>query len=304
MKANIKLIIAKLIKYGPLGFIVAVFYKIYSLILVNYYSDLKLVYGLNQTEKRDKKVIVSLTSYPERFSTLHLCIKSLLRQSYKPDKIILYLGDDSAPESVSDNILSLLPFGLEIEHCTGNLKPHKKYFYSMQKYPDDIIITVDDDTLYKKNLVLSLVQSYHRHPNAVSARHVIKMLKDRNGKLVSSKEFLKKNRKEKFPSLQLIAIGVGGILYPPHCLPRDTFDVDAIINLCLNADDIWLKFMEIKKKVPVVWVPSYGLSVREITIPNTQGTALYLTNTGFVCKNDDYIACLSKYFSINLADYC
>ena len=44
----------------------------------------------------EDKVIVSLTSYPARFDTIHLCIKSLMYQTIKPDKIILWLGSDSA----------------------------------------------------------------------------------------------------------------------------------------------------------------------------------------------------------------
>ena len=44
---------------------------------------------------RQQKIIVSLTSYPKRFRYLHLTVKSLLLQTVKPDKIILYLGDDA-----------------------------------------------------------------------------------------------------------------------------------------------------------------------------------------------------------------
>ena len=42
------------------------------------------------TEKRDEVVIVSLTSYPARISYVYLAIKSLMLQSYKPDRIILW----------------------------------------------------------------------------------------------------------------------------------------------------------------------------------------------------------------------
>ena len=45
-------------------------------------------FGLNN-QYRDKKVIVSLTSFPERISELKYTIFSLLNQSFKPDKILL-----------------------------------------------------------------------------------------------------------------------------------------------------------------------------------------------------------------------
>ena len=39
----------------------------------------------------DKELIVSLTSYPKRFDILPITIQSLLNQTVKPDRIILWL---------------------------------------------------------------------------------------------------------------------------------------------------------------------------------------------------------------------
>lgn len=38
-----------------------------------------------------------------------------------------------------------------------------------------------------------------------------------------------------------MAVGVGGILYPPSCLDKRAFDINKIQELCIGADDIWLK---------------------------------------------------------------
>lgn len=297
-------IIKKYRSEGARGVLVAVIRKICVVALTIYFDRAKPRFGLNKTEVRDKKVIISLTSYTARFSMLHICIKSLLRQSFKPDKIILYLGDDASEGQVSENILKLLPFGLEIAHRSDNLKPHKKYLYAMQEHPDDIVITVDDDIIYEKNLVLSLIESYKRYPNAVSARRVHKMLKDENGILVSYMSFHGECRTERTPSFQLLATCGAGALYPPKCLPALAFDKYLIKKLCLNADDIWLKFMQLKNNVPVVWVYSSVFHNALITIPNTQDTALCITNTGDQCENDVFISRLEEYFSISLADYC
>ncbi|MDR2569113.1 MAG: hypothetical protein LBD23_02290 [Oscillospiraceae bacterium] len=299
-----KKIILKCKELGIKYFVFYIFYRIFAQILFIYLSISKPKYGLNQITNREKKIIVSLTSYPARFHTLHICIKSLLWQSIKPDKIILYLGEDSAINQLSKKILYLTQFGLEIEHRSDNLKPHKKYFYVMQEYPDDIVITVDDDTIYDRRLISSLLQSYEQYPNAVSAKCVRALVKDKDGNLASYMDFSLVNRIVTQPSMQFLAIGVGGVLYPPYCIMNDAFDVEKIKNLCLNADDIWLKFMEIKNNVPVVWVPSYGLHTKFITIPNTQDTALYKTNAGYTVDNDIYIQNLEELYSINLVDYC
>ena len=37
----------------------------------------------------------------------------------------------------------------------------------MQKYPYDIIITIDDDIIYEKNTVELLYKSYLKYPNEI-----------------------------------------------------------------------------------------------------------------------------------------
>lgn len=62
--------------------------------------------GLNVGEIRKEKVIVSLTSYGRRVSdTVYYTLISLLRQTYKPDAIILWLdyenwNDEKIPRRV------------------------------------------------------------------------------------------------------------------------------------------------------------------------------------------------------------
>ena len=45
--------------------------------------------GVDDKKKNEMKVIISLTSYPDRFVTLDICLKSLLWQRVKPNRIIL-----------------------------------------------------------------------------------------------------------------------------------------------------------------------------------------------------------------------
>ena len=54
--------------------------------------------GLNTTEQRPRKIIASLTSYPARINIVPYVIASILNQTMKPDKIILWLGNDRFPD--------------------------------------------------------------------------------------------------------------------------------------------------------------------------------------------------------------
>ena len=248
-----------------------------------------------------RRIIVSLTSFPARFSTLDICIKSLFAQSLRPDKIVLYLGKDSDDIALPQQLLKLQQYGLEIKRGYADVRPHKKYLFAMQEYPDDIIITADDDLMYHPAMIESLVASYKKYPNAVSARRVHRIT-SRNGVLEPYDAFDKCWTKETEPSHILLSTNGAGSLFPPGILPQEAFDIDAIKRLCLDADDIWIKFMLIKKGVPVVWVKSRHSMPDEI--PHTQHVALYKTNTDKEDSNNDRcIHNLEEYLGIHLADY-
>jgi hypothetical protein len=93
-----------------------------------------LTWALNR-EARDRKITVSLTSYPARFATLDIVLKRLMDQTMKPDRLILYLDDHIPPSQVPEAVRDLARFGLEIQFVPYDLKPHKKYFFAMQAFP-------------------------------------------------------------------------------------------------------------------------------------------------------------------------
>ena len=78
------------------------------------------------SEEREEQVIVSLTSYPARISYVHLAIKSLMLQSYKPDRIILWLAEEQFPDKkLPKKLTDLCQYGLEIiwmQDIYGNKK--------------------------------------------------------------------------------------------------------------------------------------------------------------------------------------
>lgn len=208
--------------------------------------------GLNK-KLRERKIIVSLTSYPARINSVVIVLGILLRQTVKPDKIVLYLASDQFRDKKLPLWLRLqVRCGIEIMFCR-DLKPHKKYFYAMQKYPDDIIITVDDDVYYDKDLIKSLYLSYQRHPDAVSAARTHLITFDRNSQINSYLDWGKKYSEiiDK-PNIRLCATGVGGVIYPPHCMHGELFNEEKIKKLCLTADDLWLKIMQLMNNTAVV----------------------------------------------------
>lgn len=233
------------------------------------------------------KVIVSLTSFPARIDKVHLAIRSLVLQTRKPDMIILWLAKTQFPngeEDLPDKLLNYKKLGLTIEWCEDDLRPHKKYFYAMQKYPYDVVVTVDDDLIYEVNMIELLFQSYLQFPYAVSCMRTHLITENNSGHIAEYSEWIKEySGIVNTPSFRLFATSGAGTLYPPFCMNSNLFNMNDIKTLCINADDLWLKIMQVLNNTPVVLVrPNKRLNY----IEGTQDIALREDNLN--AKGNDH----------------
>lgn len=255
--------------------------------------------GLNK-EKRENEIIVSLTSYPKRFPTLYIVLRAIFNQSMKADRVILYLDEDVKDSDIPKELMDMKAYGLEIEKRSVNMKPHKKYYYAIKENPDAIVITIDDDMIYEKTLIENLMKSYQKNPKCVHAKRVHRILK-KDGCLLPYNDWEFEYTASDKPRMDLIATGIGGVLYPPHLFKEELFNLDNIEKLCLKADDIWLKFMEIYSEIPVCYAK--GEYIHPCCILETQETALFDDNVE-KNMNDEYILNMEEAYNIHLSDYC
>lgn len=215
-----------------------------------YYEIIKKEFGLN-TKKREKKIIISLTTIPTRINKIKLVVSRMMSQTILPDEINLYIDSSQKEQFLfDDDLQNLIRLGLKI-NFVRDIGPHTKYFYALQNYRNDIVITIDDDIIYSHKLIETLIDSYKKYPNKISANIVTNYVFGKNGELLSSLEWRQKltygvGKRES------IAYGVGGVLYPPYTMPDETFDEKKIRELCLFADDLWLKVIENKYNIEVV----------------------------------------------------
>ncbi len=110
------------------------------------------------------KLVVSLTSFPKRICTIHLVIESILRQSLRPNKVLLYLSKEQFGDTVDESnlpkrLLALQKKGLEIIMVDGDLRSYKKFYYAFKDYPDSLVVTVDDDIIYNTDLIRTLFEA-------------------------------------------------------------------------------------------------------------------------------------------------
>ncbi len=241
------------------------------------------------------RTIVSLTSYPARIEYVYKTIQSLIDQSVKPDLVILWLSEEEFDISNKELPKSLSKIQNEdvfvVRWIKGNLKSHKKYFYVLQEYGNEIVITVDDDKIYSKNMIRDLLLSYQENPRCVSARVVRNILVNENGELdYNNWDEEVREYSESVYKRELLAIGAGGVLYPPHCSNEEWFNTKLIELYAGNQDDIWLKYQEIRDGIRVAHAKN---DFSDITIDGTQENALYLANL-VGNKNNETIDALDR----------
>lgn len=183
-----------------------------------------------------KKLIISLTSYPKRFRTLPLVLNSLINQSIKADKIILWI-EKKDKEKIPSQILNFKEIQLEI--CENDLFSYKKIIPALKKYKNCYIITFDDDVIYFRNSVEKLVKESKKYPKDIIANCIHKI------KFINSFPIRYKlwSRNYKKQTKHAFFTGGAGVLFPPNCFYKDVSKKNFFMKITPAADDIWLNWM-------------------------------------------------------------
>lgn len=222
--------------------IVSPFVEIYCLNRWKKFSKKRNYLGINKSERKIP-IIVSMTTFPDRIENVHLVIKSLLVQSFKPDKIILWLAEEQFPNKINDlpnNLLKLQQYGLSISWCS-DIRSYKKLIPTIKNYPNSFIITADDDIYYHPKMIERLFREYKRDPQSIHCHRVTKFYLENNEFKAISGGYDVYNH----PSFLNKLTGGSGTLYPPNSLYKDICRQDLFMKLAPTNDDVWFWVMAI-----------------------------------------------------------
>lgn len=242
--------------------------------------------------KRDTKIIVSLTTFPGRINTVYKTISTLLTQTLKPDEVVLWLAESQFPnKDLPVSVTDLQQYGLSVKWCE-DIRSYKKLIPSLEEYPDDIIITVDDDLYYAEDTVETLYNSYLKFPEDIHAHRCGQVLlkKDKIADVSMRKLYFSDFKGASYSYRQ---IGYGAVLYPPHSLYGDVLDRKKFTILVPTHDDIWFWFMAVLNNTKIRSVKGYTESVNYVE--NTQQVGLCKINKatnegGSVCDAIDKLS--------------
>ncbi|AEG49669.1 glycosyltransferase [Sphingobium chlorophenolicum L-1] len=223
----------------------------------------------------DAPLIVTLTSYPARFPTLALTLRSLLDQTVQVDKTLLWIAHADM-SLLPEDVIKLQEYGLEIREC-ADIRSYKKLIPSLKMFSNAYLITADDDVYYDKDWLKSFVDCVNTEKrNVISFRSHMAFL-DADGFFMPYEQWHYETAAtaDEGPRAVIFPTGVGGILYPPNSFGDEVFDEESFMSICPHGDDIWFFWMA---KRHGKTHSNIGLKFEQIPWPRTQDTALWNEN--------------------------
>lgn len=112
----------------------------------------------------NERIIATLTSYRGRIADVGKVIFSILQNTLQPYKIVLNLSTDEFPNKEKELPADLLALTstdkFEIFWVKENTKQFKKLIPTLERFPDDIIISIDDDVIYPNHFIETLCKEF------------------------------------------------------------------------------------------------------------------------------------------------
>ena len=255
----------------------------------------------------DSDIVVSLTTHGKRLSeSAPFAIYSLFTQTVLPNRIVLCINQELWNENnLPPLIKRLQKSGLEVVFCK-DVRSHTKLLPALAKYPNNPIITVDDDMLYEPHMIEELVRAYQdSDKHTVYCRQGV-YPKKKNGKFLPYMEWddsphLLDSVQNKLTNC-VSPYGVYGVLYPPHIFDEEIFREDIFLKLAPHTDDIWFWIQEVRCGIKAEVVrPSRQQEDKSVSfleyLEENESSALYFQNC-FGGRNDKEMYALLDYYGM------
>lgn len=213
--------------------------------------------GVSSEKLCEYEVVVSLTTYGRRLYDVAPTIESVMQGSMKPNRIVLWLGEDLREITIPIALQRQQKRGLEICYCK-DIRSYTKLIPTLVKYPEAATITIDDDAIYPYDLVERLVHEHKRFPGNIIANRIHRVKLGKNCLPINYMKWDLLAHCVGDSPLNFLT-GVGGVLYPPHSLDSEVLNEQVFLDICKYADDVWFYAMALKAGTFVRKCPTHDL---------------------------------------------
>jgi hypothetical protein len=237
--------------------------------------------GISITKKTDERVVISVTSYPARFSYLSKTLKTLITQTTKAHSIRVYIeGKDF--HSLDSSLLELRKFGVEFCPTPSGWRAATKLIPEAlrEEVGQELILYLDDEIVYDCQLVENLLYSYEKNPEfdvIFNWGHIVPSWDSEQDCLPSYSNWITTDV-EPSSNSSIVPLGVAGVLIKRGSIPLEIANLEQFKSV--SNDDLWFwchfvqKGLLMKKslidcKPPVYWKGSQEYALWKTNV--TQG---------------------------------
>jgi len=193
--------------------------------------------------------VLSLTSYGPRFKFLIQTFQNIKKQSLQPQITQLNIDINEKDEYLTYHERLSQIFDFRVNYLE-NLGPGKKLIPALECYPDNCVVTIDDDLQLDNQLFLELWKNHEKEPSAIIATrwHKPKFLPC--GYLAPYEEWEFDSDQMSISDHPFITAG-SGALFPPSSLAIEVLDRKKYLDLSFSTDDVWYWYHAILNQTPV-----------------------------------------------------
>ncbi|PYK06864.1 MAG: hypothetical protein DME67_01765 [Verrucomicrobia bacterium] len=210
----------------------------------------------------DRRVIVSLSTVPERMGNLGPTIRSLLRQTRPPDEIVLAIPEfsirEQRPYAVPKHV-SRWP-RMRVLHCQKDWGPATKFIPIVREElaagrGNTLIMVVDDDRIYPRDALETYLHYNKQLPDAALCFRGAAMPRDfdwRHARMIRARELRQ-------PQPAAVITGCGSYLIQPRFFDESLWDYSQAPKGAFYMDDIWISGCLARRNVKRYVVPASAM---------------------------------------------
>jgi hypothetical protein len=208
------------------------------------------------------RVIVSVSTVPDRINNLGPTIRSLLKQTRPPDEIVLAIPEFSVREQrpyIVPKYISRLP-RVRVLRCREDWGPATKFIAAIQDElaagrENTLIMVIDDDRLYPRDALETYLYYSQQLPNAALCFRGAAMpstLDWDDAKMIHARDLRE-------PRPVAVITGCGSYLVRPRFFDRSLWDYSGAPSVAFYIDDIWISAWLSRRGVKRYVVPGSAM---------------------------------------------
>lgn len=191
-----------------------------------------------------------MTTWPPRYSTTADVMREHIMQrnfSGLNGKVhcVLVLSEEEvchtySREAACKLMAAMDEMGVEVILDKGNIRSHKKLIPTLEKYPDNPILVVDDDVIQRAAWLRTFWEDNKKYPDTIIYGQSLSRISVENGIIHEKRSIMPSSIAGKESIDLKPASGAAGTLFPAHTFTDERFfDRELFMKVSPTSDETW-----------------------------------------------------------------